>query len=431
MKAWPDEIAIRPFEGSLRADIELPGSKSLTNRAFALATLADGESRLEAVLESDDTRVLHAALEGLGFRIHWDRPARVVWVEGEGGKIPARRAEVYAGNAGTAMRFLVSLVALGCGEYRIDGSRRMHERPIGHLLDALRELGVDAWSEGANGCPPVLVRANGIPGGSATIPGQISSQFVSSILLAAPFARETVELEVTGDVVGLPFIDMTIGLMADFGVRTERNGNRMRVPAGQRYQGRRLAIEPDATAASYFLAAAALVGGEVRVRNLGRRSVQGDIAFAGVLEAMGATVDVGDDAITVRGDGRLRGVDLDFRAISDTFLTAAVLAPFADSPTKIRGIGHTRRQETDRVHAMATELRKAGAVVAEGEESLEIAPGPLHGATIETWDDHRIAMSFALLGLRQPGILIREPGCVAKTFPDFFECFETLRGTSR
>ena len=195
---------------------------------------------------------------------------------------------------------------------------------------------------------------------------------------------------------------MTIGLMADFGVRAERNGNRMRVPAGQRYQGRRLAIEPDATAASYFLAAAALVGGEVRVRNLGRRSVQGDIAFAGVLEAMGATVDVGDDAITVRGDGRLRGVDLDFRAISDTFLTAAVLAPFADSPTRIRGIGHTRRQETDRVHAMATELRKAGAVVAEGEESLEIAPGPLHGATIETWDDHRIAMSFALLGLRQP-----------------------------
>jgi 3-phosphoshikimate 1-carboxyvinyltransferase len=419
-------LEIRPIPGPLRASPSLPGSKSLTNRALIIAALAGGESVLRGVLESDDTRHMVAALERLGFAIQWNRPTATIEVGGRGGLIPAPGAELFGGNAGTTVRFLTSLVALGRGRFRIDGDVRMRERPIQDLLDALTALGVAAVSERGNGCPPVIVEAAGIPGGEARVAGETSSQFTSSILLVAPYTARGVRLTIVGTPVGAPFVDMTLGLMRRAGVEVDRQGDTISVAPGQRYRSGEATIEPDATAASYFLAAAALVGGEVNVRGIGARSLQGDVAFADVLSRMGAEVRREADGIVVRGR-ELRGVDFDFRGISDTFLTAAALAPFASSPTRLRGIGHTRRQETDRVSAVARELSRLGVHVRESEDELVIEPSPVHGGEIETYDDHRMAMSFALIGLRVPGIRIRNPGCVDKTFPDFFRCLESLR----
>ena len=419
-------IEITPVDRPLAARVTVPGSKSLTNRALVIAALADGETTLTGALESDDTRHMVGALEALGFAVAWNRTAATIRVRGRGGEVPAAGADLFGGNAGTAVRFLVSLVALGHGRFRIDGDPRMRERPIADLLDGLAAIGVRASSERGNGCPPVVVEANGIPGGPAKIAGATSSQFTSSLLLVAPYAAADVTIEVTGSLVGAPFVDMTIGLMARAGIAIERRGAKLFVRSGQRYAAGPLAIEPDATAASDFLAAPALVGGEVTVAGLGRDSLQGDVAFVDVLAAMGADVRRDEHAITVRG-AELRGVDADFRAISDTFLTAAVLAPFASTPTRIRGIAHTRRQETNRVSAVARELARLGVTVRESEDALEIEPSRPHGGEVETYEDHRIAMSFALIGLRVPGIRIKNPRCVAKTFPDFFARLESLR----
>ena len=422
----PEVLEIEPLRSPLRAVVELPGSKSLTNRALLITALAGGESRLEGALDSDDTRRMLESLGRLGFDA--GREGDAIRVVGRGGAIPAREAELFGGNAGTAVRFLTSLVALGHGRYRIDGDERMRERPIQDLLDALASLGVRARSERGNGCPPVVVEADGLEGGDVEVAGGTSSQYASSILMVAPCARRDVRLRVTGELVNAPFVDMTVGLMRRFGVEVARDGGVFHVPSGGPYHARTFAIEPDATAASYFLAAAALVGGTITVRRLGRDSLQGDLAFTDVLAAMGADVDFGPDSVTVRGR-TLRGVDRDFRGISDTFLTAAALAPFASSPTVIRGIGHTRHQETDRVAAVARELRRLGVRVEESADALEIHPSPVHGGEIETYDDHRVAMSFSLVGLRVPGVRIRNPGCVAKTFPDFFERWARLRAT--
>jgi 3-phosphoshikimate 1-carboxyvinyltransferase len=404
----------------------LPGSKSLTNRALVVAALAVGDSTLQGALDSEDTRVMVAALQRLGFSVRWDRAAATIGIAGRGGEIPAERADLFGGNAGTAVRFLTSLVALGRGRFRIDGDPRMRERPIEDLLNALRALGVVARSERGNGCPPVVVEAAGIEGGAAAVGGEVSSQFTSALLLVAPYARRDVRLDISGALVSAPFVDMTLGLMRRFGVASMRRGNSIGVAAQQRYGGRDVSIEPDATAASYFFAAAALLGGEVTVLSLGRESLQGDVRFLDVLAAMGAEVRFDPDRVTVRG-GELRGFDHDFAAISDTFLTAAALAPFASSPSRIRGIAHTRRQETDRVAAVARELKRLGARVKESAGELEIAPSAIHGGVVETYGDHRMAMSFALIGLKIPGIRIRDPRCVEKTFPDFFERLESLR----
>jgi 3-phosphoshikimate 1-carboxyvinyltransferase len=294
------------------------------------------------------------------------------------------------------------------------------------LLVALRALGVAARSERGNGCPPVVVEAAGIEGGTASIAGETSSQFASSILLVAPFARRDVRLDIGGELVSAPFVDMTLALMRRSGVESARHGTGIAVAVGQRYRAGEVAIEPDATAASYFLAAAALLGGEVTVRGIGRESLQGDVRFLDVLASMGAEVQTELDRVIVRG-GALRGFDHDFRSISDTFLTAAVLAPFASSPSRIRGIAHTRRQESDRVAAVARELTRLGARVEEAAGELEIHPSSLHGGEVETYGDHRMAMSFALVGLKVSGVRIRDPRCVEKTFPDFFACLESLR----
>jgi 3-phosphoshikimate 1-carboxyvinyltransferase len=422
----PDVLEIEPIGRPIRAVLDLPGSKSLTNRALVLGALAEGTTRLFGTLHADDTRAMVQSLERLGFAVHEDPVRRELSVLGEGGRIPASSADLYGGNAGTAVRFLTSLVALGRGRFRVDGDERMRQRPIQDLLDALVTLGAEAWSERGNGCPPVIVEARGLGGGEVEVRGDTSSQYASSILMVAPYARRDVQLRVTGGLVGAPFVEMTLRMMEEFGVRAERRDDGILVRAGSRYQARDLAIEPDATAASYFFAAAVLVGGEVTVRRLGRRSLQGDLGFLEVLAQMGARVVLGEESVTVVGDGRLRGIDRDFRGISDTFLTAAALAPFAESPSTIRGIAHTRHQETDRVTAMARELRRLGATVEESAGALRIFPSALRGGEVETYRDHRIAMSLALVGLRIPGIRIRDPGCVAKTFPDYFERLRSL-----
>jgi 3-phosphoshikimate 1-carboxyvinyltransferase len=425
VSAAPGVLEIEPLEGPIFATVAVPGSKSLTNRALVIAALADGEVTVRGALESDDTRWMVEALRALGFGVEWDRAARTIRVEGRGGVIPAPSSALFGGNAGTVVRFLTSLVALGNGEHRVDGDTRMRERPIGDLLDGLAALGVRARSE--RGRPPIVVEARGIDGGAATVDGSTSSQFASSILLSAPYARRDVELSIRGELVGAPFVDMTIGMMRHAGIEVERAGSVIRVRAGQRYRAGEIDVEPDATAASYFLAAAALVGGEVTVPGLGEDSLQGDLAFVDVLREMGATVRFDERGVTVAGTARLRGVDRDFRGISDTFLTAAAIAPFASGPTRIRGIAHTRRQESDRVAAVATELGRIGVRVVERDDALEIEPASPHGAEIETYADHRIAMSFALVGLRVPGIRIRDPECVAKTFPGYFAAIERLR----
>jgi 3-phosphoshikimate 1-carboxyvinyltransferase len=425
-RAAERSLEIRPLGGPIRALPALPGSKSLTNRALVIAALADGESTLRGALDSDDTRAMVDSLQRLGFSVRWDRAAETIRVGGRGGEIPAEQADLFGGNAGTAVRFLTSLVALGRGRFRIDGDARMRERPIEDLLDALRALGVVARSERGNGCPPVVVEATGIEGGAAIVGGEVSSQFTSAVLLVAPYARRDVRLEIPGTLVSAPFVDMTLSLMRRFGVASTRHDNSIGVAAGQRYAGQDVTIEPDATAASYFFAAAALLGGEVTVIGLGPDSLQGDLRFLDVLAAMGAEVRFEPERVTVRG-GELRGFDEDFTAISDAFLTAAVLAPFASSPSRIRGIAHTRRQETDRVAAVARELKRLGARVDESAGELEIAPSAIHGGIVETYGDHRMAMSFALIGLKVPGIRILDPRCVDKTFPEFFERLESLR----
>lgn len=424
-----DEIEIE-VSGPVRGKIRPPGSKSITNRALACAALAEGASTLSGALDSEDTQVMIAALRQLGIAIDADLPSAVLRVEGCGGRIPSPGGDLYVANSGTTIRFLAALVALGRGTFRLDGAPRMRERPIGDLVEALRQLGADAASEGPGGCPPVVIRAHGLPGGPAQVRGDVSSQFLSGLLMAAPYAERPVELKVEGTLVSQPYVRMTLAVMSAFGVDVPPGDlSLFRSPDGKKYRGREYAIEPDASAASYFFAAAAITGGEVTVEGLSRRSLQGDVAFVDVLEQMGCRVTFGADHITVAG-GELKGVDVDMNAISDTVQTLGAVALFARGPTTVRGVAHIRHKETDRIGALATELRKLGATVDELSDGLRITPGPLHSAAIDTYQDHRMAMSLALAGLRVPGVVIRDPGCTAKTYPRFFEDLRRLTGGS-
>lgn len=419
--------AIIPLAAPPDATVSVPGSKSLTNRALVLAALAAGTSRLANALLSDDTAVMVEALRRLGFRIEVDPAALTMTVHGRAGVIPEGSAELFAGGAGTAARFLTAVVCLGHGRYRIDGIPRMRERPIQDLLDALGMLGASVTAPG--GCPPVTVEARGLRGGRAVVRGDVSSQFVSALLMAAPYADGDVEVVVEGRLVGAPYVDLTLAVMEAFGVDVERDGlRRFYIRTGQRYRGRAYAVEPDASSAAYFLAAAAVTGGRVAVPGLSTRSLQADARLADVLEQMGCRVERGPDRIAVSGPGTLRGVDADLGAMSDQTMTLAAIAPFAAGPTRIRGVAHIRHQESDRLAATAAELRRIGQEVEEHDDGLGIDPRPVRPALIQTYSDHRIAMAFAVTGLRAPGIAIADPGCVAKTFPDFFERLEGLRG---
>ena len=342
-----------------------------------------------------------------------------------GGIIPKADLGIFVGNAGTVARFLPPMLALGKGPYRVDGVARMRERPISGLVDALRGLGAEVDYADRDCAFPLVVGGGGIRGGSVTVHGSDSSQYLSGVLMAAPCARAPVELLAAGRK-HWPYVDITVDVMRAFGVGVDVGGGRFAVEPAS-YAAREYEIEPDASAASYFLAAAAVSGGRVRVPGLGARSAQGDLRFAGVLAEMGCEVEVGEDFVEVRGPERLRGVEVDMGAFSDTMMTLAAIAPFADGPTVIGNVGHTRLQETDRVAAVAAELARLGVEVQEGRDGLRIAPGPVRGGLVRTYGDHRMAMAFSLVGLIVPGVAIQDPACVTKTLPDFFDRLEALR----
>lgn len=416
--------------------VPVPGSKSITNRALLIAGLADGESLLRGVLFSDDTRYMAEALMGLGLTVELDTTAETTRVTGGGGIFPNRTADLYVGNSGTTMRFLTAALAVAPGRFRIDGNPRMRARPIGPLLTALAALGTSASSEAGNDCPPVIVEGEGLAGGECTMDGGLSSQYFSALLMAAPYAQSDVSMHIEGDLVSKPYMDITAAVMEAFGVSPEIDRSSWKscsVRAGQRYVARDYTIEPDASNASYFFAAAAATGGRVTVRGLGSNSTQGDLNFVRALERMGASVTMTADETTVTGppDGALRGIEIDMNGISDTAQTLASIAPFADGPTTIRGIAHNRHKESDRIADLATELRRIGQAVTEFEDGLTIEPRPVLPARIQTYDDHRMAMSFGVTGLRVPGIEILDPGCTAKTFPDFFERMDRATADAR
>ena len=421
--------AITPLAAAPDATVSVPGSKSLTNRALVLTALAEGASHLSNTLLSDDTVVMVESLRRLGFRVDVDTEALAIVVHGRGGTIPAEAAELFVGGAGTAARFLTAMVALGHGRYRVDGIARMRERPMQDLLDALGMLGGSIVA--AEGTLPALVEAHGLRGGRPVVRGDVSSQFVSALLMAAPYASGDVEIIVNGRLIAAPYVEMTLAVMADFGVGVERPDSgslrRLLVRAGQRYQPRAYTVEPDASSAAYFLAAAAITRGRVRVPGLSARSLQGDVHFVDLLEQMGCRVGRSGNALSVQGTATLRGVDVDMNAMSDQTMTLAAIAPFAQGPTRIRGVAHIRHQESDRLAATATELRRLGQDVEEHDDGLVITPRPVRPAVVQTYGDHRMAMAFAITGLRAPGISIADPECVTKTFPDFFERLQALR----
>lgn len=432
-------MQIHPLNHPLNAAVRVPASKSLTNRALLIAALANGTTRLTNALFSDDSRYFANALQTLGFNVQLDETDSEMTVTGLGGSIPARQAELFIGNAGTAARFLAAFLTLGNGKYILDGDARMRERPIGDLIDALIQLGANLRpantdnrsliTDYSNIFLPLIITANGLPGGKTKIAGDISSQFLSALLMVAPYAQAPLEIELTTALNSKPYVDMTLAVMRDFGVEAEREGyQRFRVPIAH-YQSPTAAypIESDASAASYFFAAPAVCGGTVRVENISRKSVQGDIRFLDVLQQMGCSVEETDTCILVAGPSRLRGVDIDMRDIPDAAQTLAAIAPFADSPTRIRGIASARLKETDRIHAVCTELARLGVCVDEHEDGMVIHPcEKMRPAVIQTYNDHRMAMAFSLIGLRVEGIVIENPSCVSKTFPNFFEVLAQL-----
>jgi len=421
-------LKIKPFEGKIDAIVTILGSKSYTNRALLVAALAEGKSVLKHALFSDDTVYMSKALKTVGIEIHENMSKATFEIEGNNGKIPATEAELFIGNAGTAARFLTSYLTLGNGKYCIDGVERMRKRPIAALLDALNQLGAKVSTKFSNGCPPVLIDANGLHGGKAVVNTEKSSQFLSSILLSAPYAQNDVKLEIEDELVSKPYIDITLSVMSSFGVEVEnQNYKKFFISSGRGYQGREYAIEPDASGASYFFAAAALIGGKVKVMNLSKDSVQGDVKFVEVLRQMGCEINYGKDYIELKSQGELKGIEVDMNAISDTAQTLAAIAPFAKNKVFIKNIGHIREKETDRITAIVNELRKLNVKVDELDDGIIIYPSKVQPTSIETYDDHRMAMSFAVVGLKIPGIIIKNPECVNKTFPNFFDKLELLR----
>jgi 3-phosphoshikimate 1-carboxyvinyltransferase len=422
-----DQFEVIPLAAPIDAVVEVPGSKSITNRAMLIASIAQGRSVIEGALLSDDTRYMASALRSLGFIVEIDEAERRITVGGIGGRIPARGAELDIGGAGTVMRFLVAMLTLGEGRYRIDGNQRMRQRPLGPLIDSMERLGASVYSERDNNCPPVIVDASRskFEGGQTAIDARVSSQFVSAMLMPAPLWPLGIKLKVIGEV-ARPFIDMTLRMMETWGASSTVADDQIIVPGGQWYRAQRYHVEPDASSASYFAAAAAFCGGRVRIAGLTTSSVQGDTGFLGVLEKMGARVTWLDGAVEVEGRGSLSGIDIDMNPMPDMVPTLAAIAPFASTPTTIRGVGFIRHHESDRIQALATELGRLGATVRPTEDGLEIEPSELHGAEIETYDDHRIAMAFAVTGLKTSGVTIKNPGSVTKTFPDFFEKLAAL-----
>jgi 3-phosphoshikimate 1-carboxyvinyltransferase len=421
-------MEIIPIHHPLSAIIRVPGSKSLTNRVLLIAAVAKGITRLTNALFSDDSHYFTAALQKLGFDVTLDPQRSEMTVNGLGGEIPVHKADLFIGNAGTAARFLSAFLTLGNGEYILDGDSRMQERPIGDLVSALRKLGavVDASPDQT---PPVKITASGLPGGPTTVAGDVSSQFLSALLLVAPYARQPVEIIVSTDLNSKPYVDMTIAVMRDFGVSVDRDEYRKFSIPLQEYQFRtEYRIESDASAASYFFAAPVVCGGSVRVENISTQSLQGDIHFIEILQKMGCIIHEQNNSIEIHCSGQVHGIDVDMGDISDTAQTLAAIAPFAVSPTRIRGIASARVKETDRISATCAELSHLGVKVVEHPDGLTIYPcSDFVPGNVKTYNDHRMAMAFSLIGLRIPGISIQNPDCVSKTFPRYFQTLDSLR----
>ncbi len=416
-------IEIKPLH-DCDAVVQLPGSKSYTHRALIISALAEGESLLIHALRSEDTEYTAQALKAFGVAIFWEKDR--VRVRGGGSKLKGEEERIFVGNSGTSMRFLTALAALRGGRTLLDGSERMRKRPIGDLLEGLRALGVRAYSKEKEGYPPVVVEPHGLKGGAAKVRGEESSQFLSALLMIAPYALQDTYVEVSDRLVSKPYVDMTRDTMSAFGVKVQSEGyHSFFVRAGQRYLPQQYQIEGDASNASYFFSAAAIVKGKVRVENFCPNSIQGDAGFLDILGKMGCGVIRGDCWAEVRG-GELHGVEVDMNSMPDLVPTLAVTAAFAKGETTIRNIAHLRLKESDRVEALKGELLRIGIRVEEGKDWLKIEGGKPHGAEVETYNDHRLAMSFAIVGLVVPGIKIKGEECVDKSFPEFWEKFRTL-----
>jgi 3-phosphoshikimate 1-carboxyvinyltransferase len=430
-KHYPQHLDLAPVmrvEGTVR----LPGSKSISNRTLLLAALSAGTTTIHGLLASDDTMVMLGALTSLG--IKWEQlDDHTHVITGGAGLLPVHAADLFMGNAGTAIRPLTAALAVIGGDYTLHGVSRMHERPIGDLVDALNAIGAQVEYTGEAGFPPLRIRRGHIHADRLSVRGNVSSQFLTAVLMAAPLmAKEhPVTIDVVGDLISKPYIEITLNLMRRFGVTVEQDGwQSFTVQAGQHYASPgSIHVEGDASSASYFLAAGAIAGGPVRVQGVGRDSIQGDVRFAEALEQMGATITRGDDWIEATSNGVLKAIDADFNHIPDAAMTIAVAALYADGTSTLRNIASWRVKETDRLAAMAIELRKVGAIVEEGADYIRITPPEeLLPATIDTYDDHRMAMCFSLASLdgaarRGNAMRINDPKCVAKTFPDYFETF--------
>lgn len=426
-----DELEIRPVEGPLDATVRPPGSKSITNRALVCAALAYGSTTLQDVLFADDTEAMLDCLGGLGIRIEIDRPSRKVRVVGCRGVPPAKGAVLDARLSGTTSRFITPVAALSGSTVVLDGAAPLRARPMADLIDALTALGAQIEPLGEPGHLPVQIEAHGLAGGEIQLRGDVSSQFLSAVLLSAPDMADGLVVDIRTELVSKPYVDMTIAVMSSFGahVVVAPDGRLSVAPTGYRAVPD-YPVEPDASAASYFFAAAAICGGSVRVEGFGVSSLQGDLGFLEALERMGVRVDRSRDAIEVHGGGPLEGIEIDMSDMSDTAQTLAAVAPFATSPTRVTGVGFIRRKETDRIAAVVTELRRLGIEAVEEEDGFLVHPGTPLPALVQTYDDHRMAMSFALIGLRVPGIRIADPRCVAKTYPEFWTALDAVRSSA-
>jgi len=422
-----EQLLLNPIK-KVDGEINLPGSKSLSNRALLLAALAQGTTTLTNLLDSDDIRHMLTALKKLGVSYQLSADKKQCVVEGLGGAFSTQalgELELFLGNAGTAMRPLCAALCLGQGEYTLTGEARMFERPIGSLVDSLKQAGADITYLKNENYPPLKIKGTGLKGGAISIDGSVSSQFLTAFLMSAPMASEDTKIEIVGELVSKPYIKITLQIMKDFGVEVDNIDGQYQtfvIKGGQTYQAAgNYLVEGDASSASYFLAAAAIGGGTIKVTGIGKKSVQGDIQFADALQAMGANIEWGDDYIKA-SKGKLKAIDMDMNHIPDAAMTIAVAALFAEGTTKITNVYNWRVKETDRLYAMATELRKVGAEVVEGHDFIEVtAPTQIKHAEIDTYDDHRIAMCFSLVALSGTAVTINDPKCTSKTFPDYFE----------
>lgn len=415
---------IIPVSGPIDGSIRIPGSKSLTNRALLIASLAKGESKLTGLLHSDDTHYMIQICKSLG--IHCEVDDDTVFINGCNGYLAPCSEELYVGNAGTAARFLTAMLPLGKGTYLLNGNERMQQRPISDLITTLNSLGVEVKDINNTGCPPVQITGGGLNGGDLSIPGDKSSQYVSAIMMAAPYAAKDTKIHISGELVSRTYVEMTQRIMTDFGADCTWQGEQDLRISPQKYVGRNYEIEGDASSASYFFGMAAITGGKIKVKGLTKNSSQGDIGLLGILEKMGCQVSWNKDQVCIQGND-LSAVDVDMNTMSDVAPTLAVISLFAKGTSYIRNVGNMRIKECDRISAVVAELRKLGASVEEWEDGLSIQGNcKLQGAELETYDDHRMAMSFSLAGLKVPEVTILDPGCVSKTFPRFYDMFLPL-----